>query len=163
MKLIRSDRNRLVYQLSNRDKQWLLKVLDRYPLIPPARQPLSQSADLRDPEASQRLLDEALAEQRAQNRRRLQKLLQDSRRLKQVQSGWHLVLSPGDREWLLQILNDVRVGSWILLGSPENDLSNFEWNDRTAPHAVAMEMAGLFQMRLLEESPAADAGPPGSP
>ena len=34
-------------------------------------------------------------------------------------SGLQLTLSGPEIEWLLQVLNDVRVGSWIALGSPD--------------------------------------------
>jgi hypothetical protein len=48
----------------------------------------------------------------------------------------------------MQVLNDVRVGSWVILGSP--DKKPAELNATTAPHFLAMEMAGYFQMQLLE-------------
>jgi len=40
------------------------------------------------------------------------------------------------------------VGSWILLGSPDG--KPLELTPVTAPHFVAMERAGYFQMQLLE-------------
>ena len=95
-------------------------------------------------------LDEALAEQRAANKRQLQKWLNEPHRFEKTEAGWFMALSVTDFEWLLQVLNDIRVGSWILLGSPEKDLGDFELNDQTAPHAWAMEMAGGFQAHLLE-------------
>jgi len=49
---------------------------------------------------------------------------------------------------LLQVLNDVRIGSWIELGSPERPLEAL--GAKTAPAVWAMEMAGAFQMSLLE-------------
>ena len=51
-------------------------------------------------------------------------------------------------EWLFQVLNDVRVGSWVRLGSPEGKPR--EVTIATAPHFVAMEMAGYFEAELLE-------------
>lgn len=128
----------------------LLAALSRYPLVPPAHQSLSKGPAAAETETDQRLLDEALAEQRQENQRHLKALLKDSQRFKEIENGCRLTLSAGDVEWLLQVLNDVRVGSWIMLGAPEKDLWDFDLNETTAPHAWAMEIAGLFQMQLLE-------------
>ena len=43
---------------------------------------------------------------------------------------------------------DIRIGSWIHLGSPETPLKAL--NAQTAPDRWAMEMAGSFQMLFLE-------------
>jgi len=127
----------------------LRRVLALYPRIPSAYQRLTKSAAVPDGETSQRLLDEALAEQRAENKQRLSALLEDSKRLVEDSAGWRLALSPGDFEWLLQVLNDVRIGSWVVLGSPEERVP--EVTEETAPDIWAMEMAGAFQMGFLEE------------
>jgi hypothetical protein len=72
----------------------------------------------------------------------------DPKRLTPDEENWVLKLSEGDMEWLLQILNDIRVGSWILLGSPESPAEAL--TVATAPHFWALEMADYFQSRLLE-------------
>jgi len=97
---------------------------------------------------NQGLLDEALAEARSENRKALDALLGDSKRVKQEDSGWRFILSATDIEWLLLVLNDVRIGSWIELGSPERPLEAL--SAENAPAVWAMEMAGAFQMSFLE-------------
>ena len=134
MKLLRSGHGKFVFHLDPPEKQLLLAVLRRYPAIPPAYQPLSKSARSKEDAANQRLLEEALAEQRAENKRQLEKALRDGRRFKTVECGCHLTLSASDFAWLLQMLNDVRVGSWISLGSPDENRPNLEVNAATAPH-----------------------------
>jgi predicted house-cleaning NTP pyrophosphatase (Maf/HAM1 superfamily) len=57
-------------------------------------------------------------------------------------------LSPAEIEWLLQVLNDVRVGGWLALGEPE-ELEPPEINETNAPYLLAMEAAGYFQAQLL--------------
>jgi hypothetical protein len=146
--LIRSTKHQFQFRLGRREKQVLLSLLKRYPCLPAAHQPLSKSGGLPGQEAGQGLLDEALAEQRQDNRRRLQALLADPGRFQEQETGWRLSLSPGDLEWLLQVLNDIRVGSWVLLGSPEKRLVGLD--EKTAPHYWAMEMSGQFQMQFLE-------------
>jgi hypothetical protein len=150
VKVLRSFKDKTVFHLSLREKELLVILFKRYPCVPSAHQPISKSAILRDQEATQRLLDEALAEQRAENKRQLRTLLADPGRLKQTETGWQLSLSRADVEWLLQILNDIRVGSWIILGSPEERTALSLVNAKTAPHLWAMEMSGHFQMQLLE-------------
>jgi hypothetical protein len=148
VKLIRSSADHLLFQLGKRERQLLLAILKLYPCIPSAHQSLSKAGTVPEPEASQRLLDEALADQQRENRRHLETLLADPHRFSESTEGWRLALSPADLEWLLQILNDIRVGSWILLGSPDDRLKSL--NPETAPHFWAMEMSGHFQMQLLQ-------------
>jgi hypothetical protein len=148
MKLVKATNSRLVFELGQREKRSLPQILKLYPCVPPAHHVLSKSGRLPDGVANQQLLDEALAEQRAENKKRVQALLADPRRFEPAESSARLSLSPVELEWLLQVLNDVRVGSWVILGSPENKPS--ELNPTTAPHFLAMEMAGYFQMQLLE-------------
>ncbi|HWX19797.1 MAG TPA: hypothetical protein VN578_07815 [Candidatus Binatia bacterium] len=148
MKLIRSTKETLVFQLGPREKHVLLEVLKLYPKIPPAHQPLSKSARLPEQEASQRLLDDALAEQRVENKAQVQRLLSDPRRFATHEKGWRLSLSRPEVEWLLQVLNDIRVGSWLMLGSPEGRIEVL--TEQTAPHVWAMEMAGAFEIAMLQ-------------
>jgi hypothetical protein len=146
VKLIGIEDGRHEFLLTRREKDLLLLVLRLYPRIPAGHQPLSKTRP--EEKANQRLLDEALAEARMENKKALEALLSDTKRFKQQGSGWRLSLSSTDVDWLLQVLNDVRIGSWVQLGSPEQPLK--ELNVRTAPALWAMEMAGAFQMSFLE-------------
>jgi hypothetical protein len=148
MKLVRSTQSRLVFDLSQREEQMLLRLLKLYPCVPAAHHVLSQAGRLPGAAANQQLLDEALAEQRAQNKKQLQTLLADPHRLEHTESGARLSLSHVETEWIMQVLNDIRVGSWIQLGSPEG--KPLELSPAKVPHFVAMERAGYFQMQLLE-------------
>jgi hypothetical protein len=146
VKLIGSENDQFQFQLAFRERELLAQVLQLYPQIPTSYQALSKAAGLE--ESNQRLLDEALAETRFQNKKELDALLADPRRFNRQDTGWRLALSAGDVEWLLQILNDIRVGSWIRLGSPEVPLSAL--TAESAAYFWAMEMAGTFQMHFLE-------------
>jgi hypothetical protein len=150
MKLVKTGNDNFVLALGKREKQLLLAVLNRYPLIPAGHQPLSKTPAAGQMEADQRLLEEALAEQRRENKRQLDRLLGDPQRLRDTETGSRLTLTSSEIEWLLQILNDVRVGSWLRLGSPEKPAWNLGLSETTAPHVWAMEMAGEFQMGLLK-------------
>jgi hypothetical protein len=148
MKLVKATKSRLVFELGQRENRSLPQILKLYPCVPSAHHVLSRSGRLPDCVANQQLLDEALAEQRADNKKQVQALLADPRRFEHTETGARLSLSSAEVEWVMQVLNDVRVGSWVILGSPENKPA--ELNAATAPHFLAMEMAGYFQMQLLE-------------
>ena len=148
MKLLRATRTRLLFHLGQRETRLLTQVLKLYPRVPSAHHVLSKSGQLPDAEANQQLLDEALAEQRAENKKQVQALLADSRHFADTETGGRLSLTRVETEWLLQVLNDIRVGSWVILGSPDNKPA--ELTPANARHFLAMEMAGYFQMQLLE-------------
>ena len=146
MKLISSDNDQFLFLLAPREKDLLVQVLGLYPRIPQGYQPLSRAGAREEP--SQHLLDEALAESRLENKKLLDSLLSNPRKLSEREGTWRLSLSQSDLEWILQVLNDIRVGSWIELGSPESPLKAL--TSKTAPQFWAMEMAGSFQMHFLE-------------
>lgn len=151
MKRVSADEQAVTFQLSARERDTLLEILQAYPVVPPAHQQLSK--ELTDPHVGeyQRLLDEALAEQRAANKRHLQEWLAAPERFRKASSGCRFRLERSDSEWLLQVLNDIRVGHWLRLGSPEPSrlrLNNFR--PRLFPVWLAMEMSGYFQVHILE-------------
>lgn len=148
MKLLRRTGDKMVFQVDLRESVLLQQTLKLYPRVPPAHQPLSNSGKLPDPQENQRLLDDALAEHRAANKKQVQAFVTDPRRFKPIEDGFRLSLTRPDAEWLLQVLNDVRVGSWLILGSPEERLK--APTAKTAPDFWAMEIAGYFQEQLLE-------------
>jgi hypothetical protein len=148
MKLIQSTRTRLVFQLGLREKQSLLQLLKLYPWMPSTHHVLSKTGRVPDAEANQQLLNDALAEHRAANKQQLQTLLANPRRFKTTDKGARLSLSPYEVEWLLQVLNDIRVGSWVVLGSP--DQKPAELTAANAPAYLTMETAGYFQMQLIQ-------------
>jgi hypothetical protein len=155
VKLVGLVNGKLLFHLGRREKNLLLDLLKLYPRIPPAHAKLSKSGKL---EASSRqLLQEALAEQRAQNQKQVAALVGDPERWIEHQGGWGLSLNSGEMEWLLQVLNDIRVGSWVLLGSPEQQIETLD--EETAPHLWAMEIAGTFEIPLLQalEGPRVDS------
>jgi hypothetical protein len=145
MNLIHAGR-KYIFHLNPSEMLWLRAVLDRYPVIPPRHQRLSKG---KQDKTSQHLLDDALAEQRRENRKLLDALLASEKHLREIKAGFRLSLAATEMEWLLQVLNDVRIGSWILLGSPEGDLRALLENEKTAPLALMMEMSGHFQSELL--------------
>ena len=78
-------------------------------------------------------------------------MLNDPQRFQENQAGYSLSLNAYQLEWLLQVLNDVRVGSWLMAGSPDEKKGKpAKINLKTAPYLWAMEICGAFQMAMLE-------------
>ena len=116
MKLVKAAKGQFSFQMDGREKPAFFRLLQLYPLVPATHQKLSWGeARLED----QQLLEEALAAQRAQNQKRLLALMNARSRFQENQHGYHFTLKRAELEWLLQVLNDVRVGGWLLLGSPD--------------------------------------------
>ncbi|HRT55193.1 MAG TPA: hypothetical protein P5038_01065 [Candidatus Paceibacterota bacterium] len=152
MNLVAANNEAYVFHLGRREKTLLTEVLGLYPRVPAGYQRLSRQGRGAEVENAQQLLDEALAEQRAENTRLVRRLLADPARLgpDPAGKGWLLRLSPSDFEWLLQVLNDIRVGSWVNLGCPEARLDLKFLAPANAPDFWAMEFSGYFQMQFLE-------------
>ena len=149
MKLIRADKDRFTFGISKREKGLLFQILQLYPLVPPAHHQLSKSGEGQADAENQRLLEEALAEQRRENRRHVLAMLNEPTRFRETDSGIHFTLTASQVEWLLQVFNDVRVGSWLALGEPE-ELEIPEVNQTNASYVLAMESAGYFESALLD-------------
>ncbi len=119
MKLIEAGAEQFIFELEPTEQQVLAHLLRLYPLVPAAHQRLSKSEER--PECQQ-LLDEALAAQRRENKKLVETFLQPGTVFSENESGCRFFLPVARMEWLLQVLNDVRVGSWLMLGSP-NDVT----------------------------------------
>ncbi len=126
----------------------LFETLALYPLVPPASHRLTHEDDPSSAGENQRLLEESLAEQRQENRRQVLALLNEPKRFRATKSGFELQLVPPQIEWLLQVLNDVRVGSWLALGEPEAG-EETAFTPQNAKFLFALQASGLFQSALL--------------
>ena len=149
MKFLRVEDDYSVFHLDKGEKELFVILLRQYPVIPPAHQRLSKSATPANA-VNQKLLDEALAEQRNENKKLVGVFLADPQRFSETATFCRLKLTAAETEWLLQVLNDIRVGSWILAGSP--DELHTDLTDWARPEVWAMELAGGFQMSLLKKT-----------
>ena len=150
MKLIRTQREKLAFEISLPEKRLLFEVLKLYPLITTTHHRLSKTARSAKQADNQRLLEESLAAQREVNRKNVRAMLDQPGHFQTTTHGLHLTLARPEIEWLLQVLNDVRVGSWIALGSPDPDQGKpIAIDEKSVTHFRTMELAGAFQMVFL--------------
>lgn len=157
MKLVRSEKmasnDRIfVFQMSRQERDCLLAVLESYPMLDAYIQPISKKGGV-NPE-SQVLLEEAMKELRVERNRKLREFVKDKPRIKREVTGkFRLTVGSEDREWLLQILNEIRVACWIRLGRPDtHDLSEVEMTPEALRTRTTMDLCGYFQAELLEAS-----------
>ena len=151
MKRVSADEQAVVFQLRAPEHDALLDILQTYPVVPPAHHSVSKKLNDEHTADYQHLLDEALAEQRTANQKQLHAWLSTTERFKKNKAGYRFTLERADSEWLLQVLNDIRVGHWLRLGSPEpGELKPQHLDAQQLPAWLMMEMSGYFQMSVLE-------------
>jgi len=151
VKLIQRDGESFLFHISKREKGLLLEVLKMYPLIPIAHHRVSRTTAAPRAVESQKLLESALADRTRENKRQLLAMMTLESRRQEADGGHRLKFTAPQMEWLLQVLNDIRVGSWIILGEPDGKKAkSIELNDENARYYAAMEFCGLFQMTLLD-------------
>jgi hypothetical protein len=150
MRRLRSTKDSHVFGLSAVERGIFQEILKLYPLVPTSHQPLSKSMMGGEAIEAQQMLDEALAEQRVIHKKQIQEWLGKQNRFRATKSGFNFTLRRDETEWLLQILNDVRIGSWLLLGSPEEQMDPDDINPELHRVWAAMEVSGMFQVNLLQ-------------
>lgn len=155
MKLIKRDESHYVFLIGKREREMLFSLLRRYPVTIAAHFRNRHPPKSDDAKKNQQLLEEALADQQKENRRQLDLMLNEKGRFKQNDLGFTFRLGESELEWLLQVLNDIRVGSWIQLGEPDPDApAKLPLNEETMQLTWSMEIAGLFEHSLLEATQA---------
>ncbi|MDB6068313.1 MAG: hypothetical protein JWR26_4521 [Pedosphaera sp.] len=147
MKFIKAEKDKFSFQIERNEKHLLFQVLKLYPLVPVSHHRLSKDTERKE---DQELLEEAVAAQRARHKKQVQAMMRATSRFRENKEGYQFWLKNAQMEWLLQVLNDVRVGSWLAIGSPDGPMEIYAaLNEKTAPYFWAMEAAGHFQMVLL--------------
>ena len=148
MTLLLASKSKIVFKMGESERSLFFTVLDLYPRVTSAATLSSRSG--KKPglsKESSALLEEALSEQRAENKKQLKAFVAEPRRFEKADSGWRFSMTHAEAEWLLQILNDIRVGSWIAMGAQEQLDAVTEKNMRDF---WAMEISGRFEAILLE-------------
>jgi len=155
MKFIRSQKSgngpaAFVFQISKQELEWLLGILKFYPQLDSAYHQITQGG-AEEIKAEQQLLEEAMAQRRCDHMGKLEKFFATPGRFRlEAPDQFRFTLNAEQMEWLLQVLNDVRVGCWVKLGRPE--LEPVPPGKLTAAEArvlSALELSGFFQMVLL--------------
>lgn len=149
MKLVEAKDGLFVFHLAKQERALLIHVLKMFPVSGGPVAPLSKSGDEQKLAEHERSLIEALAEQRAEHKRLVDAFLGEQGRFAEdAKGGFRLRLPTVQVDWLLRVLNEVRVGLWLKLGRPEDLLPLAKGGQLEA--VAAMEICALFQSRFLE-------------
>lgn len=151
MKLVKTEGGNLIFALSQRERALLTEVLRQYPLVPVSHHKLTRAAGSKVSTDDQALLEDAMSAQKVAQKGRVGEWLGHQARFAPQGPGFRVTISRADAEWLLQVLNDVRVGSWLALRCPDPDDGKVPSVDEsTARFAFLMELSGHFECVLLE-------------
>lgn len=151
MKLINRDQTNYTFLIGKREREMFFSLLKKYPVILGAHFGDRHPPKTEESKKNQQLLQEALADQQRENRKHLEQMLAEPGRFQENDLGFSFRLTEPELEWLLQVLNDIRVGSWIQLGEPDpKQPPSTPLTEQTMMLAWSMEIAGLFQHSLLE-------------
>jgi hypothetical protein len=156
MKFIRSQKQDsagrpFVFHISQREKDLLLATLKLYPQLDASYHQLSRNPKTTG-KAEQLWLEEAMEQQQQHHKKKLlQFFSHDQRFFKDSQGDLRFTLTGEQMEWLLRVLNEIRVGSWVRLGRPEMDVARkIHLTGAQGRLFSAMELSGYFQTNLLE-------------
>lgn len=152
MKLLRRQDDLFEFRLGPREHQVFRSVLQAFPVTPLDHHRITRGEATPALDEAQKLLHESLTDTKRQTRARLEAFLAEPRRfLPASDNSLRARFSREEMEWLLQVLNEVRIGSWVRLGCP--DTQDPAWRPRPDPavarHLVLMEAAGAFEFELL--------------
>lgn len=149
MKRLESQGDTLSFQLSLRERFLLVQALHRYPMLPVTHHRISRSPSTEMVEP-QKLLDEAIEEQHQTVKSKVSDIFKNGQCLKTSPDGSILTLTITQRELLIQCLNDVRVGCWIEIGSPDEDQrKSIPQTDHNVKHLMLMDLCAYFQYGLI--------------
>jgi hypothetical protein len=157
MRLVRSPKSAnashsYVFQITEQEKDLLLATLKLYPMLETSHHKISKNSKSAETAAAQEWLEEAMEQQRRDHKKRLAQFFNtDNRFFKSSQGELRFTLTGEQMEWMLRILNEIRVGSWVRLGRPEVDVARrIPLTSASARLFAAMELSGQFQAYLLE-------------
>jgi len=149
MRLVRQNKIGWQYHLNHREGDCLRSLLSQFPVTASVQAKISKTDA--DPKTVERenLLNESLAEHRKELKKKAMNLLAPGK-FKRGEKGFVLTLSLEEREILLQILNDIRIGCWHVLGEPEElEPETPPQTEKELVYYNLMNLAGYFEVAFL--------------
>src|ERR1017187_12454 len=137
------------YTLSQNEFDILCHLLKKFPYTEVV--PATISKTDADPKSFERekLLNESMAEHRKELKRQAVNLIAGNK-LKKSKNRHLMTLTAEDREILLQILNDIRVGCWHSLGKPGSlELQKPDCSPQELQLRSLLNLAGYFEHHLI--------------
>ena len=149
MKLLKHNKDEWQYELNRSEGDCLQSLLKQFPITKGFPNKISRTDPNPETVEREKLLNESMAHHREQLKKLAGNLI-SADKIKASQNGWRLSISPEERETLFQILNDIRVGCWRVLGEPENlESKTSPPSDKELMFYNLMNLAGYFEHKLL--------------
>ena len=150
MRLARTTDGGWTWHLSRPEWSLLTAIAALFPLVPPEHHQVTRDGSGQGVPVDPALLHESLAAHTAELQARVRGWIRGARQ-PSGRKGLVLRLTAADLEHWLQVLNDVRVGSWLRLGCPDQaTLRGLELTPANERHLFLMEFCGSIQARFLE-------------
>ena len=147
MKLVKQDQKGWQYALNHYEGICLRSLLNEFPILAGSQGQITKGDQDAGTTEREELLNAALSAQREKLKIQVRRLM-GADKLKPGRTGWRLRLNPEEREFFLQILNDIRLGSWHDLGEPEC-LDPQTPSKEQHRQYNRMHLAGYFEFKLL--------------
>ncbi len=139
-----------VIAINETETTFLKATLSKYPLVTNENRELTRSDDHDELEEDTELLRSSIKEHTDQSKTKLSEWLASDKIFTPKDSEWLLNVPNEDLDWFLQILNDLRVGSWQQLKCPSpEEIQALPLTPETVEPLWTMELAGLLQSFLL--------------
>ena len=150
MRLLSRNETELVFELTTVEYELVGFTLRAFPVPhePPSGSRSPTSGEKSGPDPA--LLEEILREGKRDLLTRLEQFL-ETQPPPTPEGIRRLRLARSDVDWFLQVVNDVRVGSWYALGCPEEaEEDGLSINGDNVHHKIRLSVAGQVICRLLD-------------
>lgn len=147
MKLLEATEHDLIFAMSPNQRATFERVLREYPANTGQKTALSRTCEEDELTDAQEFLEEAMAERRTENQRNVRNFLREPGRFEELEDEIQLRLRRTRVNWLLEVLNEIRVGHWHEIGSPE--IEETVLTPENVEVYISMQLCAEFQMVLL--------------
>ena len=149
MKLVKQSGDDLQYALNQNEFDLLCHLLNKFPFTEIVLAKISKTDANPQSLEREKLLNESMIEHRKELKRQAVNLITGNK-LKKNKIRHLLTLTVEDREIMLQILNDIRVGCWHSLGKPESlELQKLDCSPQELRFHSLLNLAGYFEHHLI--------------
>jgi hypothetical protein len=149
MKLAKHIKDGWEYRLDQKEADALRFLVDEFPLTPISPARISRADSSHDAIEREKLLNESLVEHRKELKRQARDLA-GPEKFKASKKNLVFRINNAEREVLLQILNDIRIESWRILGEPENlEMDILKLSNQKLRYHHFMHLAGYFEHHFL--------------
>ena len=147
MKLVSKTGEQIVFQLTETEDVFLRLALSAFP-VGGEGWPRGTATPAAPPDPG--LLSSALDELRREQTTRVQDFLDRQPQAPDGSPGRLLRVGLDEVDWLLQVLNEVRVGSWYALGCPDEvEEEKARNSSESVSHLIRYDFSGWMQAVLL--------------